>query len=174
MDITYNELFFRLLKNRFNSFSGSIADCLGRFNVKINRDNIFNHFLCRDTIDITLYGNGESKCSISYFKVPLPVINTFSSTQELYNYIDTLDVRNHPYDFEKDKIKRIEGEYFTCTSSGETFKIGDKAYLIYNDELDEEDSCIDIITKYDSNNMSIAFFSSHEKGIEWNHAKFKK
>jgi len=69
--------------------------------------------------------------------------------------------------------KRIEAECFTCTSSGETFEIGDKAYLIYNDELDEHRSCPVTIGLTSLTNRKSAYFSSHEKGIEWNHAKFK-
>ena len=77
------------------------------------------------------------------------------------------------YYIERKRIEAEEANSFTCPFSDETFKVGDRAYLIYNDELDDEESCIDIITKYDLTNRSVAFFSSHEKGLEWNHAKFK-
>ena len=73
-----------------------------------------------------------------------------------------------------DERKIIEGENsFTCPSSGETFETGDRAYLIYNDELDDEESCEIKISVISLTNRKTAYFTSHEKGIEWNHAKFK-
>ena len=94
---------------------------------------------------------------------------TFDRVLDGVNTCNTFEIAK-AYHVER---KRIEGEYFTCPFSNETFKIGDKAYVIYNNELDEEEACELTIFKGDFNNNSLAYFSSHEKGIEWNHAKFK-
>ena len=77
------------------------------------------------------------------------------------------------YRLELNRIEEAEANSFTCPFSNETFKIGDKTYLIRNNGLDEDGPCKWIISRSDLTYRSVAFFSSYEKGIEWNHAKFK-
>ena len=78
------------------------------------------------------------------------------------------------YRLELNRIEEKEANSFTCPFSEETFEIGDKTYIIRNNGLDEDGPCKWIISRSDLTYRAVAHFSSYEKGIEWNHKKFKE